>query len=589
MVDARLAQRQAVGRESTNRNEKAASGRPSRFSAARLQVGHLRATIRATRRAEGGEQRHERGPTVRKLVLAVPAAVLALVTLAAGAAAQPAFEREHLFVGFGKPPGAAERALVDRHGGTVRLAFPEVDALAIDLAGAKIGDLARENGVRYVEKDPIRKPLGLATSQLTPSMSNGLYGLLTTGTTTAHGSGLVGTGEKACVADTGIDKSHADIIANWAGGYDAFAKDRDPDVGDSATETHGTHVAGTMAAVNNNAGVFGVAYAAKIWLARVLGTQSDGSVSGTTSQVMDGVKWLATQDDPSTATIEGAGCKVINMSLGGGAKSRTEENLYKDLYNKGTLIVAAAGNDGATRISYPAAYPVVLSVAAVDASKRIASFSNTGRGLDISAPGVLVLSSVSDGHGSEASVNAGSEYRAFGMEYAGKTSALSAGLVDCGLATSPCAGASGKIALVQRGSISFAEKVENAMAGGAAGAIIYNNAAGDFVGTLGSEKTSTGAAWIPAVSVSDATGAALKSQASATLVNVASSWDHYDGTSMATPHVSAIALLVRQAKGNLTPSALEDRLKRTTDELGAAGYDTTYGYGHVNAARATAP
>jgi subtilisin family serine protease len=254
------------------------------------------------------------------------------------------------------------------------------------------------------------------------------------------------------------------------------------------------------------------------------------------------------------------------------------------------LIVAAAGNDSATKISYPAAYSTVLSVGAVDVNNQHASFSNTGSGLDISAPGVLVLSSVPGGQGSESSVANGSgSYRAFGLEFAGRTSSggLTATLVDCGLGTAGSCPASvaGNIALIQRGSISFADKVTNATNQGAVAAIIYNNAPGDFTGTLGGAGN-----WIPAVSVSDATGAALKTQvgASATVVSTASSWDHFDGTSMATPHVTGVAALVWSANPTLSDDSVESVLKSTATDLGAAGYDTTYGYGLVNASAAVA-
>jgi subtilisin family serine protease len=515
---------------------------------------------------------------VKNVFLAVLAACVAVLGLTAAASAQsPA--RQHVFVGFAKAPGAAERALVQRHGGTVRFAFPSVDALAIDVAADKIGALAREGGVRYVEEDPIREPLGLADAQLTPSLQNGLYGLITTDTVDAHSLGARGAGVKACVADTGLDTGHVDIAANFVDGFDAIDGDDNVDVFDddvAQTETHGTHVVGTVLAADNSAGVIGVAPSADLYHARVLGTNPDGSVTGTTSQVMAGVQWLADQ-----------GCRVVNMSLGGGSPSRTETNLYAQLHNQGTLIVAAAGNDGRKRLSNPAAYESVVSVAAVDVNNAIASFSNTGRGLDLAAPGVLVLSSVSTGFGSEASVSAGaSTHRALGLEFAGKTAGITDTLVSCGTAAAAgdCVGepADGSwIALIQRGGNSFAAKVENAMAAGADAAIIYNNAAGDFVGTLGTETTSGGGAWIPAVSVSDTAGAALIGQvgSNATVVNMASSWDHFDGTSMATPHVSGIAALVFGANPALTPTQVESILKSTAQDLGKAGYDTTFGYG----------
>src|SRR4030095_9454540 len=87
------------------------------------------------------------------------------VTMAAIAAGQGggASSREHLLVGFTKRPGAAEHGLVERYGGKVRHSFPSVNALAIDLDSEKIGVFAREGGISYVEKDPVRKPLDLST------------------------------------------------------------------------------------------------------------------------------------------------------------------------------------------------------------------------------------------------------------------------------------------------------------------------------------------------------------------------------------------------------------------------------------------
>jgi subtilisin family serine protease len=528
------------------------------------------------------------GVTVKRVFLASLAALVAVFGLTAGASAQSSAAREHVFVGFANTPGPAERALVQRHGGNVRFAFPSVNALAVDVSSEKIGQIARESGVRYVEQDPVREPLGLADTQLVPALSNGLYGLVTTRSVHAHSAGATGAGVKACVADTALATTHPDIAGNFVAGHDSFAGDNNVDVSDggvAATETHGTHVAGILLGVNNSVGILGVAYNADLYHARVLGTQADGTVSGTTSQVMDGVQWLADQ-----------GCKVVNLSLGGGSPSRTEQALYSQLHNAGTLIVAAAGNDGRNRLSNPAAYGSVVSVAAVDVNNTIASLSNTGKGLDLAAPGILVLSSVPSGQGFEASVDAGGNtHRAFGMEFSSFTAGFTDTLVNCGLASSAadCVGepADGSwVALIQRGGTSFGSKVENAMTAGADAAIVYNNVAGDFVGTLGAEKTSTGGSWIPAVSVSDTAGAALASVVgqNVTVVNVQSAWDHFDGTSMATPHVSGIAALVFGDNPSRTPTQVESILKNTATDLGKAGYDTTYGYGIPNADAAVA-
>ena len=547
------------------------------------------------RKAAGIVESHSGVCIVRKLLLAVFVVALALTAAAAtGSAAAPQSGREHLLVGFSKTPGAPERALVARHGGTVRFSFPQVDALAIDLDSAKISDLAREGGVAYVEQDPERTPLGLSDAQLVPSITNGLYGLVTTHAVDAHTAGYIGSGVKACVADTGLDTGHPDIAANFVDGYNAFDGGTPDtvdvfDLGVETTETHATHVSGILLGVDNTAGILGVATGADLYEARVLGTNDDGSVSGPTSVIMTGVQWLADQ-----------GCKVINMSLGGGTKSRTEEALYNQITAAGTLIVASAGNGGRTRVSYPAAYPSLLAVGAVDSSNAHAGFSNTGSALDISGPGVGVLSSVPNGQGRDASVTAGATaYGALGFEFAGTTGAsgITATLVNCGFgeSTTSCpAGTTGKIALIKRGSpthrsVTFSTKVTNAMAAGAAAAIVYNNVAGNFVGTLTTEDNA-GTPWIPTVSVSLADGETLLTTVgtSVTLVNAPTSWDFFDGTSMAAPHVSGASALVLGKNGSLTPAQVRSILTASAQDLGVAGYDTTFGYGLVDATAALA-
>src|SRR5687767_9901032 len=160
----------------------------------------------------------------------------------------------------------------------------------------------------------MRYALDLAGAQAVPSLSNGLYGLLTTQSTTAHGRGWIGTGMKVGVADTQLDITHPDIAGNLVGHTDCVGKNPCSGSGwQNDGETHATHVAATITGVNNSSGVIGGAYGAQLLHARVLGPNG-----GSTSDIMRGVTWLRTN-----------GAKIINLSLGGGMKNRTEENFYK--------------------------------------------------------------------------------------------------------------------------------------------------------------------------------------------------------------------------------------------------------------------
>jgi subtilisin family serine protease len=301
---------------------------------------------------------------------------------------------------------------------------------------------------------------------------------------------------------------------------------------------------------------------------------------------MEGVQWLADQ-----------GCKVINMSLGGGDKSQSEEALYNQVRANGTLIVVASGNDSSKKVSFPGAYQSVVTVGAVDKNNQLASFSNTGAQLDVVAPGVDNLSSFPAGQGRDAFVTAGGhDISGLPLEFAPATDGITGPLVNCGLGqTAADCGANPPanfVALIQRGAVSFAQKVDSALHAGAAAAILYNNAAngpGNFNGTLGTPDDN-GTPWIPAVSLSQTDGEALAASgiATATVHNIAMAWNYDSGTSMATPHVSGVAALIFGKNPNLTPDQVETILERTATDLGVPNYDTTYGWGLVNAQAALA-
>jgi serine protease len=182
-----------------------------------------------------------------------------------------------------------------------------------------------------------------------------------------------GGGVTVAVIDTGVTKVKDLEQTEFVAGYD-FVNNRDAADDDNG---HGTHVAGTVAqSTNNNYGVAGVAYQAKIMPLKVLAASGGGTVT----DIAESIRFAADK-----------GADVINMSLGGGGESQIMKDAINYAYSKGVTVIAAAGNENRGSASYPARYPHVIGVAAYDAQGEKAEFSNYGAGVD--APG--------GGHGSK--------------------------------------------------------------------------------------------------------------------------------------------------------------------------------------------
>ncbi len=209
---------------------------------------------------------------------------------------------------------------------------------------------------------------------------------------TSKGEGIV-----VAVLDTGIDYNHPDISANiWTNAKEVAGNGVDDDgngfvddvrgwnfVGTNNNPIddhgHGTHVAGTIAAVGNNGlGVIGVAWRAKVMLIKAF----DSSGAGLDSVLARAIVYAANQ-----------GADVINNSWGGPGESKTIAEAVAYAHNLGAVIVAAAGNNGDDAVFYhPGDLSAVITVAASDRDDMLAGFSNWGSKIDVAAPGVNILS-----------------------------------------------------------------------------------------------------------------------------------------------------------------------------------------------------
>jgi serine protease len=289
------------------------------------------------------------------------------------------------------------------------MALDQVRAMAREL-------MSTDANVEYAEPDQLLQP------QLTPNDSRYLdqwnYYEATGGINLPPAwDKSTGTGVVVAVIDTGY-RPHADLAANILPGYDmindtAVANDgnlRDGDAsdpgdwvaanecaaGDPAQDSswHGTHVAGTVAAVTNNgSGVAGVAFGAKVVPVRVL-----GKCGGYTSDIADGIVW-ASGGAVAGVAANANPARVINMSLGGGgACGTTTQNAINGARSRGTVVVVAAGNSNLNASNFnPANCAGVIAVASTTRSGGKSSFSNFGTAVDVAAPGSGILSTLNSG------------------------------------------------------------------------------------------------------------------------------------------------------------------------------------------------
>ncbi|MBL4881868.1 MAG: S8 family serine peptidase [Oleispira sp.] len=195
------------------------------------------------------------------------------------------------------------------------------------------------------------------------------------------------------VLDTGVLTAHPDLASNLVAGYDFIDNDSDANdpgdqsIGGQHSSFHGTHVAGTIAAVEgNDSGGTGIAPGVKIMPVRVLG--QDG---GTSFEIIAGICFaaqLSRSDNSVCSNVPSANAAdIINLSLGGPGFSDIEQAVYEAVVAKGIIVIAAAGNESTSAPFYPAGYDQVISVSATNRNTELASYSNFGNLIDVAAPG----------------------------------------------------------------------------------------------------------------------------------------------------------------------------------------------------------
>lgn len=259
-----------------------------------------------------------------------------------------------------------DTTLIESYGGTIKSEFKSINAAAATVPTRSIHILQNNSAVAFLDID---QEITVASQQID-------WGVQRINAPRAWSHQFTGKGIKVAVIDTGVDSHHPDLNIIKGKSFIPGETNFDDHNG------HGTHIAGIIAAKNNQIGTVGVAPDVELYIAKVL--DKDGN--GYQSAVIDAIEWSIAQ-----------GVDIINLSAGSEESTTSLERAVNNARNKGVIIVGAAGNRGnrmgsGSNVDFPAAYPAVIAVAAVDHSDRRAPFSATGNQIEVSAPGVNIFS-----------------------------------------------------------------------------------------------------------------------------------------------------------------------------------------------------
>lgn len=252
------------------------------------------------------------------------------------------------------------------------------NVLSVEMTDKQLKKLQRHPlfAASFVEEDPRRYLLADNSSEITP------YGVSMVGADSDAGLAPGSAATKVCIIDSGYEMAHPDL----PGPSRVSGTSQTGDAWNAPGDSHGTHVAGTIAALGDNGrGVRGVHTGDNLSLYIVKVFDDSGN-------------WTRSSDliDALDACVAN-GADIVSMSLGGSYESSVEAQAFADALANGVLSVAAAGNSGNTAESFPASHDAVVSVAAIDQNKSLASFSQRNAQVELSAPGVAVDSTVTGG------------------------------------------------------------------------------------------------------------------------------------------------------------------------------------------------
>ncbi len=503
---------------------------------------------------------------IRRAVMAVAALLSAMAWGAPARAGAPDPERQIVVY----KDAAKARKAVEELGGRVIRELTALNALAVKLPASARAKLAANAAVELVEGDAPRYPFAVRA----PSPTGGQRRPWGVDAVKADTFNDV-PGVKVCIIDSGYHRPHEDLQTKYV------TSSSDPGTGDPFHDGcgHGTHVAGTISALDNAIGVVGVNGAGDqpLHIVKVFGDDCAYAYSSDLAAAVG-------------KCIDEGRARIISMSLGGGTPTQTEKKAFDQALEKNVLSIAAAGNDGNAKKSYPAGYDSVMSVAAVDSALDHADFSQFNDDVEIAGPGVAVRSTYPKSRGTEVQLyNVVDAYHFEGAPFVGSGEGdVTAPLYRCkavdGLGSEgDCQGAIGKICLIERGTNTFAQKVVECQRRGGAAAVIFNSSDAMFTGTVDGQGATIK---IPAVSTSGVDGTSMEQVLEGfdfqVVVKDNGNYEFLDGTSMATPHVSGVAAAVWGHDPTCKARDIRALLDFTAHDVDVPGRDANTGYGLVD-------
>ncbi|MFN8496275.1 MAG: S8 family serine peptidase [Anaerolineae bacterium] len=305
------------------------------------------------------------------------------VAAAGDATAAERFVPGRILVGYRASAAAKGRAAVEAVGGKVTesLTTLSIDAVSVppDDLDRALATLQADPGIAFAERDPVvRLSSRSGAWQPNDPFFKDQWGLVRTGIPAAWDLTRGSPDVVIAVLDTGVDAAHEDLRGQLVAGYDFVHNTRTPDDDNG----HGTHVTGIIAAAaNNGVGISGVAPGSRVMPIKVMSALGNGSHF----VIAQGIEYALANN-----------ARVLNLSMGGDTPSQTLKQAIDHAWQAGALVVAAAGNDNTDKPSYPAAWPNVISVGALNTDDTRAPFSNYGPTISLVAPGVAILSTLPD-------------------------------------------------------------------------------------------------------------------------------------------------------------------------------------------------